>query len=246
MSRKLRRRRNLLPSNLPMLRRHNPILRQRLLQPLQAGDIKGLQDILANLKSMDFKTAGFLLAEELLPTINEALFWECFTTIVPTNPKAYLGTFLKGAVALHRQGALTLTHETLSVYSQSGISTIDCRKVLEALLPLAKKHEEITFLLRHFTADVQQRITLLLRITTLPAAYALFQEMKTMEEDASLLRSTCLALMKRGDAHAFRLASLCVSYFGLEELPGTFSLTLQPYELSRLDQSYETFKACFD
>ncbi len=229
-----------------MLRRHNPILRQRLLQPLQAGDIKGLQDILANLKSMDFKTAGFLLAEELLPTINETLFWECFTTIVPTNPKAYLGTFLKGAVALHRQGTLTLTHEALSVYSQSGISTIDCRKVLEALLPLAKKHEEITFLLQHFTADVQQRITLLLRITTLPAAYALFQEMKTMEEDASLLRSTCLALMKRGDARAFRLASLCVSYFGLEELPGTFSLTLQPTELSRLDQSYETFKACFD
>jgi hypothetical protein len=134
----------------------------------------------------------------------------------------------------------------LSVYSQLGISTIDCRKVLEALLPLAKKHEEITFLLRHFTADVQQRIALLLRITTLPAAYALFQEMKTMEEDTSLLRSTCLALMKRGDARAFRLASLCVSYFGLEELPGTFSLTLQPYELSRLDQSYETFKACFD
>jgi hypothetical protein len=70
--------------------------------------------------------------------------------------------------------------------------------------------------------------------------------MKTMEEDASLLRSTCLALMKRGDARAFRLASLCVSYFGLEAIPGTFSLTLQPYELSRLDQSYDTFKACFD
>ena len=121
-----------------------------------------------------------------------------------------------------------------------------CRKVLEALLPLARGHEEIAFLLHCFTSDVQQRIALLLRINTLPAAYTLFREMKTQEEDLALLRSTCLALMKRGDARAFRLASLCVSYFGLEDIPGTFSLTLQPYELSRLDQSYDTFKACFD
>ena len=216
------------------------------MQPLQTGDVKGLQDILANLKSMDFKTAGFLLAEEVLPTLEEPLFWQCFISIVPTNAKAYLGTFLKAATALHKQEKLSLTSEALETYAQSSITPIDCRKVLEALLPLARKHEEITFLLKHFTADVQQRIALLLRITTLPAAYTLFQEMKTMEEDASLLRSTCLALMKRGDAQAFRLASICTSYFGLEELPGTFSLTLQPYELSRLDQSYETFKACFN
>ena len=216
------------------------------MQPLQTGDVKGLQDILANLKSMDFKTAGFLLAEEVLPTLEEPLFWQCFISIVPTNAKAYLGTFLKAATALHKQEKLSLTSEALETYAQSSITPIDCRKVLEALLPLSRKHEEITFLLKHFTADVQQRIALLLRITTLPAAYTLFQEMKTMEEDASLLRSTCLALMKRGDAQAFRLASICTSYFGLEELPGTFSLTLQPYELSRLDQSYETFKACFN
>jgi hypothetical protein len=213
---------------------------------LQAGDIKGLQDILANLKSMDFKTAGFLLAEEVLPTLEEQTFWKCFLAIVPTNAKAYLGTFLKAAIALHKQGRLTLTSEALEAYAQTGITPIDCRKVLEALLPLARAHEEIAFLLHCFTSDVQQRIALLLRINTLPAAYTLFREMKTQEEDLALLRSTCLALMKRGDARAFRLTSLCVSYFGLEDIPGTFSLTLQPYELSRLDQSYETFKACFD
>jgi hypothetical protein len=118
--------------------------------------------------------------------------------------------------------------------------------VLEAFLPVARRHEEITHLLKLFTSDIQQRLSLLLRITSLPATYALFQEMKTQEEDLDLLRNTCLALMKRGDSRAFRLASICVSYFGLESIPGTFSLTLQPYELSRLDQSYETFKTCFN
>ena len=228
-----------------MLRRHNPILRQRLMQALQVGDVKGLQEILASLRSTDFKTAGFLLAEDLLPSLEEPLFWQCFLTIVPSNPKAYLGTFLKGAVALHKQGKLSLKAEALTEYSHSGISAIDCRKVLEALLPIAKGHDEIAYLLRLFTSDFQQRVSLLLRITSLPAAYALFHEMKTQEEDLELLRQTCLALMKRGDSRAFRLASICASYFGLEDIPGTFSLTLQPYELSRLDQSYEAFKSCF-
>ena len=229
-----------------MLRRHNPILRQRLHSIMLTGDAKSLQETLASRNSTDFKTAGFLLAEDLLLTIDEESFWQFFLTIVPTNPKAYLGTFLKGAVALYQKGSLSLTHEALERYSQTGATPIDCRKVMEALIPLAKKHEEITHLLRLFTVDAQQRVALLLRINSMPAAYALFQEMKTMEGDAQFLRSTCIALMKRGDARAFRLTSLCVSYFDLESIPGTFSLTLQPYELSRLDQSYETFKACFD
>ena len=229
-----------------MLRRHNPILRQRLMQSLQAGDVQVLQEMLASLKSMDQKTAGYILAEEMLPSLEEARFWENFLAIVPTNPKAYLGTFLKGAVALYQRGQLSLTSEALQTYSQTSISAIDCRKVLEAFLPIARHHEEIAYLLKLFTSDIQQRLSLLLRITSLPAAYALFQEMKTQEEDLDLLRNTCLALMKRGDSRAFRLASICVSYFGLESIPGTFSLTLHPYELSRLDQSYETFKTCFN
>ena len=182
----------------------------------------------------------------LLPSLEEARFWEYFLAIVPTNPKAYLGTFLKGAVALYQRGQLSLTSEALQNYSQKEISAIDCRKVLEAFLPIARHHEEIAYLLKLFTSDVQQRLSLLLHITSLPAAYALFQEMKTQEEDMDLLRNTCLALMKRGDSRAFRLASICASYFGIEDIPGTFSLTLQPYELSRLDQSYDTFKTCFN
>lgn len=229
-----------------MLRRHNPILRQRLMQSLQTGDVQVLQEMLASLKSMDQKTAGYILSEELLPSLEEARFWEYFLAIVPINPKAYLGTFLKGAVALYQQGQLSLTSEALQTYSQTSISAIDCRKVLEAFLPIARRHEEITYLLKLFTSDVQQRLSLLLHITSLPAAYALFQEMKTQEEDMDLLRNTCLALMKRGDSRAFRLASICASYFGIEDIPGTFSLTLQPYELSRLDQSYDTFKTCFN
>ena len=36
-------------------------------------------------------------------------------------------------------------------------------------------------------------------------------------------------------------ASIVKVAFGLDELSGTFSLRLQPYQISRLEQSYEAF-----
>jgi hypothetical protein len=47
--------------------------------------------------------------------------------------------------------------------------------------------------------------------------------------------------MKRGDGLSFNLASLIKAYFGLDELKGTFSLRLKPYELARIESSYKAF-----
>ena len=40
---------------------------------------------------------------------------------------------------------------------------------------------------------------------------------------------------------SFNLACIVHHYFGLNDLPGTFSLRLENYELSRLDGNYEQF-----
>jgi hypothetical protein len=47
--------------------------------------------------------------------------------------------------------------------------------------------------------------------------------------------------MKQGDGLSFNVASVFKIYFGLDSIRGTFSLQLAPYELSRLEQSYEAF-----
>jgi hypothetical protein len=47
--------------------------------------------------------------------------------------------------------------------------------------------------------------------------------------------------MKRGDSQSFNLASLLRLSFGLEEVRGTFSLSLEPYQLSRVEQNYDAF-----
>ena len=77
---------------------------------------------------------------------------------------------------------------------------------------------------------------------TLPSYYEMFQQFKKLEHDLMMLRHYCILLMQRGDNLSYNMASIMQSYFGLGELPGTFSLRLRTYELSRLDGSYELFK----
>ena len=62
-----------------------------------------------------------------------------------------------------------------------------------------------------------------------------------MEHDKPLLIRTCHFLMKRGDGLSFSMASLLRLSFGFEEVRGTFSLSLEPYQLARIEQNYEAF-----
>ena len=82
------------------IRRHHPVLLNRLKQLFEAGDADALNKTLNELSAADFRTAGFLLADNLLSTYPEH-FWDFFLTIVPSKPKAYLGTFLKAALQLY-------------------------------------------------------------------------------------------------------------------------------------------------
>jgi len=75
----------------------------------------------------------------------------------------------------------------------------------------------------------------------MPVFYVLFHTLKYVEHDRSILIRTVYFLMKRGDDRSFNFASLLRSYFGLEEVKGTFSLKIEPYQLARLEGSYEAF-----
>ena len=82
----------------------------------------------------------------------------------------------------------------------------------------------------------------LLRTDGLPAAFVLLRTLRFEEHNRAFLLATARELIKRGDNLAFNLASLLRAYFDLSELRGTFSLTLQPYELSRLDTDFDVFR----
>lgn len=225
------------------VRRHNPALEKRLLLPIEAADGPALLALLAGLSNAERRTAGFLLADTLLPACPEDRFWTLFRDLVTAAPKAHLGTFLKAAVRLYRAGNLRFDHESFREYARSAAGEIDKRKILEAFLPQVTDADDAARLLQAVVPESPATVLTLLLKTGTPVAYFhLFRRLQAGDAPPVVLRQYCIALMKKGDRLSFNLASILQQYFDLKNLPGTFSLQLHPYELHRLDGTYETFR----
>lgn len=223
------------------IRRHNPVLRQRLDAYIAAGDAAGLRDFLAELPHAAFRTAGYLLGESMLAQLAPADFWRFFGTIVPTHTKAYLGTFLKAAAGICGTAGLDGARTALQGFAATA-TPIDRRKTLEKLLPALQDTDEAETLLRLFsTGDPHDETDILLRIATPRSYFLLMRRLRAMEGEHDMLHACCLQLMRKGDHLSFNMACVVQAYFGLKDLPGTFSLHVEPYELSLLESSYEDF-----
>lgn len=225
------------------LHRHNPALSQKLLPYIVADDPSGLYALLQSLTVAEFRTAGYLLAEDLLVRCPSSVFWHFFLEIVPRHSKAYLGTFLKAASHLFRSGGLALDEDVLGQFAK-GATVIDIRKTLDAFLAMPVDAAQAELLVR-LLADNRLDLAApqLLKAGTPVAYYVLFCLLRTAEADHALLRHYAVMLIRKGDPLSFKMASVLRQYFDLKDLPGHFSLQLAPYELSRLEQGYSAFMA---
>lgn len=229
---------------LMLHRVHNSFLRRRLLPFVETGDAAGLLALLNGLSRDSFRDAGALLGDDLLPSMNNtAAFRRLFLGLVPTNSKAYLGTFLKGYTSLIQKGVETLDADFLKAYLATSPSDIDCRKTLEALLPLATNPADGRLLLRLFgRGNAETQAAALLRLSTPLGCYLLFQTCKLMEADETFLRRVVQALLRKADRLSMNSASIITKYFDVKNIGFIFALRLEPWQHSRLDESYESFK----
>lgn len=227
------------------IRRYNPRLNARLRMLVAQRDHSELLALLESLSNSDARTAGFLLGETILAeeVKRSEDFWQMTLDVVTVNSKAYLGTFLKAARNLYKIGVLSISDESsvLEAFARQA-SAIDCRKVLSALLPVARRPEEIAKLLRLFCEDsTKARADILLQTATPMAYYMFFRELKALDADKEVLRLYAVKLIKKSDPLSFNLAGIISLYFDVRDIPGRFSLHLEPYELSRLENSPEQF-----
>lgn len=215
----------------------------RLTSLLQAKDAEGLCSMLGQFSVSEKRTFGYLMANKLLEQVDNDTFWFFFSALVPQEPKAHLITFLKPASQMYLSGRLSLNRQVLSDFAEKA-SVIDGRKLLGTFLPIIQDVDEARFLMDSFCArEAQARVAALLPIDNLVASYMLFNELRAMDPDTSQIRHYCILLMQRGGRYGFNMASALSHYFGVENLPGTFSLRLNTYQLSRLEGSFDTFCA---
>lgn len=224
---------------------HTVQLRQRLTSLIEQGNAEGLLEALSTLRNADFRVASQFLGQgDAWRAVDEPQFWHFFRILARANAKAFVGTLIKAAVCKHKRQTLTFVAPDLRTFVQEEASVIDVRKMAEAFLPLMDSLEGAQQLLQTLlrAEDTAKTCVMhLFRAATAPCYFLLFRTLKQLEEEVDYLRRIAVELMRRGDKMAFNLAAIVKTYFDLDALPGTFSLQLPAYELSRLDKDYAAF-----
>lgn len=222
-------------------RHYSKTLEQKLLPPLQTEDAEGLVRLLDSLSRSEQRTAGYMLGERLLLECQPNVYWKMTDALVRYDSRAYLITLMKTFLVRWKQGTASLSDEPLAHLAVS-FNDVERQKVALLLLPefdQLKQVEQLFHLLG--IGKGREQMVYLVRIDTLPCLFLLLRSLRYIEHDRNEVLKVARQLMKRGTGGSFNLASIIKVAFGLDELTGTFSLRLQPYQIARLEQSYEAF-----
>ncbi len=222
-------------------RHYSKTLEQKLLPPLQTGDEEGLVRLLDSLSRSEQRTAGYMLGERLLADCPADLYWQMTEALVRRESKAYLITLMKTFLMRLKNGSASLTDAPF-VKLAASFNDVERQKVALLLLPALDDPEQVEQLFSAMQiAKGREQMVYLVRVDTLPCLFHLLRSLRYIEHDRMEVLQVARQLMKRGTGRSFNLASIIKVAFGLEELTGTFSLRLQPYQIARLEQSYEAF-----
>ena len=220
---------------------HYSVQIDRRMRPfVEAADFNGLLEVMDSFSNSQFRTAVYMLGERFALEMPEESFWNLFAVLLQKNAKAYLIVMLKPLAERMERGETGIADLRFEALCQL-MNKVDIQKSIVFLLPYLKSDEQVRRLFGCFALEAQEWIPYLIKVNTLPCAYVLFSSLRYIEHERDYLLRIAYYLMKRGDGLSFNLASLMKAYFGLDELKGTFSLQLKPFELARLETSYKAF-----
>ena len=239
-----------------MDKHYHPIVCQRLSALFEGRDWDALTSYLATLSNSHFRTAGYLIGERFLPAVSADDFWAIAQRLILWDAKAFTVTVGKAATLRFQAGTLSLQDAgflQLMDALQDDSHVIDREKLLRLWLPSATQPATMEQLFNHLgVLAPRRRVDFLLQYDSLCAAFVLLRTLRFEEHDRDFLTDVCRQLIRRaatqssatssGGSLCFNLASLLRTYFDLPDLRGTFSLQLEPYELTRIDTDFEVFK----
>ena len=222
-------------------RHYSKTIEQHLLQPLKDADSEGLVRLLSSFSRSEQRTAGYMLGERLLLDCSAELYWQMTEALVCYDSKAYLITLMKTFLLRLSRGTASLSDVPFGRLA-AGFNEVERQKVALLLLPELEQPKQVEQLFQLLgLAKGREQLVYLIRVDTLPCLFLLLRSLRYIEHDRAEVLKVARQLMKRGSGSSFNLASIVKVAFGLDELSGTFSLRLQPYQIARLEQSYEAF-----
>ena len=216
--------------------------KERLEQLIGTRDWEGLTQMLGNLSNMELRRMERVMREEVLTGLENDLFWETLLHLIIFKRAA----FISGVTALtHLAKTVTLDFEVESVSRLcehlKATNQESLVKMCNMMVPELRTEAQVMGMFEAFHVENEvTRLAVLLKAEHDLSYYLIFKTLKLIE-DKLVARKCCVALMKRQDDRAFNAVCLIKAYFGLDDLPARFSLTIEQYELSHIDRDYNTF-----
>ena len=210
---------------------------------IEAEDFSSIPTYLSSLSNASFRTAGYVLGERIMQEVSPVAFWNIFIELNKFDSKAFLLTTLKALISRSGVGDVSFSDSAFKDFLVSIQNRpVDSHKTIKFILPNLSGVQQIEqFFLNLGLKERNEWIPYLLEVSSLPSQFLLFNSLRYVEHDMNFLVRVARVLIRKGDSLSFNVASLMKIYFGLDEIKGTFSLQLRPYELSRIEQSYDAF-----
>ncbi len=210
---------------------------------IESKDWAGLGNLFARQSNADFRRTESLVRDSVMPYLSNDDFWDTYMHLMMFRRQSFLACICSiGELA--KTGRLDFSSQKAVELAQwmRLTSPESEAKVVRMALPLLVTGEQILSLFHLFSfTDEKSKVAVLVKETSPHAYYALFETLKQVPDDSQLLRAACLAVMRKSDDLSFNMASILKSYFGLDDIRSSFSLRIEPYELSFIDRSYENF-----
>ena len=216
---------------------------ENILTLISTKDWDGLYQQFQSASNADFRRMETLVRERVMPQLSNTEFWEAYLHLLMYRRQAFLPCIL-GVAGLAKADALDVDcKEAKEVASWiQGHTPESAAKIVRMAIPLLTTANQIEGFLRLFEYhDERDCVTVLVKESTPYAYYVLFNVLRRAADNRQLLVAVCQAIMKKNDDMSFNMASLLRSYFDLNEIKSTFSLQIEPYELSYIEQSYDNF-----
>lgn len=205
-------------------------------------DWEGLGRMLRSLSNMEFRRMERVMREEVLTELDNEAFWETLLHIIIYKRAG----FISGATAvghLATDGTLNFEAEGVRLLYEHLKETDEGSivKLCNMIMPALQTEVQVMGLWSAFHVENEvTRLTMLLKVDSPLSYYLIFKTLKLIE-DKVVARKCCMSLIKRQDDRAFNAVCIIKAYFGLDDLPGRFSMKIEPYELSHIDRNYDTF-----
>ncbi len=216
--------------------------KERLEQLIGTRDWEGLTQMLGNLSNMELRRMERVMREEVLTGLENDLFWETLLHLIIFKRAA----FISGVTALThlaKDGTLDFEVESVGRLCEhlKATNQESLVKMCNMMVPELRTEVQVMGMFEAFQVENEvTRLAVLLKAEHDLSYYLIFKTLKLIE-DKLVARKCCVALMKRQDDRAFNAVCLIKAYFGLDDLPARFSLTIEQYELSHIDRDYNTF-----